>query len=122
MNIKFLTPTLHGLLDYGAAAGLVVLPFLLGLNAGTPPELWLSIAAGLGLIGYSLVTDYALSVTGLISYRTHLALDITAGLVFVAAPFVLGFSAFATGYYVVMGVTVWLVVAISQWPEQAQAG
>ena len=35
MNLQFLTPKLHGLLDYAAAAGPIVLPFLLGLAATT---------------------------------------------------------------------------------------
>ena len=32
MNPRFLTPTLHGVVDYLAAAGLIVMPFVLGLD------------------------------------------------------------------------------------------
>ena len=62
MKLQFLTPKLHGLLDYAAAGGLIVFPFLLNLGSESPIALWLSVAAGAGLIGYSLLTDYAFSV------------------------------------------------------------
>ena len=54
MKLQFLTPALHGVLDYVAAAALIVLPFLLGFQG---IELWLSVAGGAGLIAYSLLVD-----------------------------------------------------------------
>lgn len=50
MKLQFLTPALHGVLDYVAAAALIALPFLLGFQG---IELWLSVAGGAGLIAYS---------------------------------------------------------------------
>lgn|GEM_PF-3134511 len=54
MKLQFLTPALHGVLDYVAAAALIALPFLLGFQG---IELWLSVAGGAGLIAYSLLVD-----------------------------------------------------------------
>ena len=80
-TLRFLTPTLHGALDYAAAAALIVLPFLLGFDG---LALWLSVIGGVGLIGYSLLTDYTFSAVSLISFKAHLVLDLAAAAVFVA--------------------------------------
>lgn len=113
MYHPFLTPTLHGLLDYAAAAGLIVLPFLLDLGAVSPLASGLSVVAGIGLVAYSLATDYAFGVFRLLPFRMHLMLDVAAAIVFLAAPFVFGWRGLVLGYYLVMGVGVLAVVALS---------
>lgn len=110
MNIRFLNPQLHGLLDYAAAGALIVFPILLGFEG---LALWLSVAGGAGLIGYSLLTDYAYGPFSLIPFKVHLALDLTAGAAFIAAPFIFGWSGLVMGYYFVMAVGVIVVVALT---------
>lgn len=112
--MKILNPKIHGILDYVAAGGLIVFPFLLDLGAAGPVALYLSVAGGIGLIVYSLLTDYTYAFANLIPFRTHLVLDCLAGAVFVIAPFVLGFAGTAKMYYIVMGVGVGLVVALTE--------
>ena len=114
MNIRFLTPRLHGLLDYAAALGLILLPFVLGIGDDSALALWLSVAAGFALIAYSLATDYAFGVFRALSFRTHLALDLGAAAAFVAAPFVFGWGGLVLGYYLVMAGGVIAVVALSR--------
>ena len=109
-SIRFLTPTIHSALDYAAAAGLIALPFLLGFDGLSK---WLSVAGGAGLIGYSLLTDYAFGIASVISFRTHLVLDLTAAAAFIAAPFLFGWSGFVMGYYFVMAAGVIAVVALT---------
>lgn len=111
MNLQFLTPKLHGALDYIAAGALIVLPFLLGLQG---IELWLSVAGGSGLILYSLLTDYAFGIIKLVSFDLHLLLDLAAGVAFIVAPFVLGFGFLASIYYPVMAAGVLAVVAFTE--------
>ena len=118
-NFRFLTPTVHGALDYAAAAGLIVLPFLLGFSGLAQ---WLSVAGGLGLIGYSLLTDYALSVATVLSFKTHLVLDLTAGAVFIVAPFAFGWTGLVMGYYFVMAAGVIAVVALTNSSAEMAAG
>ena len=113
MNHKILTPTIHGLLDYAAAAGLIVLPFLLDLGAAAPLAQWLSVAGGIGLIAYSLATDYAFGVFRVLPFRAHLMLDIAAAVVVIAAPFVFGWKGLVLGYYLFMASGVLAVVALS---------
>lgn len=110
MSLRFITPTLHGFLDFAAAAGLIVFPKLLGLHGLSQ---WLSVAGGIGLIAYSLLTDYALGPFKLLSYRRHIVLDLLAAVAFIAAPVVLGFVGLVAIYYYVMGAGVILVVGLS---------
>jgi hypothetical protein len=116
MSFRFITPALHGLLDYAAAVALIVLPFVLDLGSTAPLALWLSVGGGAGLIGYSLLTDYRYGARGWLSYPTHLALDVSAAALFLAAPFYFGWTGLAAAYYVVMGIGVLLVVSLSE-PE-----
>ncbi|MDX1440524.1 MAG: hypothetical protein R3284_11535 [Rubricoccaceae bacterium] len=113
MKIRFINPTLHGLLDYAAAAALIVTPFILDLGAQGQVAQWLSILGGIGLVLYSLVTDYAFGVTKILSYKIHLMLDLAAAVAFLAAPFVFRFTGLVAGYYFVMALGVVLVVALS---------
>lgn len=110
MKLQFLTPALHGALDYLAAGTLVVLPFILGFEG---LELWLSVAGGTGLIAYSLLTDYALGIVKLLSFNVHLLLDLSAAVVFIAVPFSLDVGVLASVYYPVMAAGVIAVVAFT---------
>lgn len=109
-SIRFLTPTIHSALDYAAAAGLIVLPIILGFDG---LALWLSVAGGAGLIVYSLLTDYAFGVASVISFKMHLGLDLAAAAAFIAAPFVFGWTGLVMGYYFVMAAGVIVVVALT---------
>ena len=117
-KIQFLTPTIHSALDYAAAGGLIVFPVLLGFDG---MSLWLSVAGGVGLIIYSLLTDYAFGVVSVISFKVHLVLDLTAAAAFIAAPFVFGWTGLVMGYYFVMAAGVIVVVALTN-PKPAIAG
>ena len=112
--MKFLTPTLHGLGDYAAAAVLIVAPFFLGIKEQSVIAQWASIAGGIGLIIYSLLTDYTFSLAKVIPFKTHLVLDSLAGLVLIALAFVLGLEGIGQIYMIVMGAGVLLVVAVTK--------
>ena len=112
--MKFLTPTLHGLGDYAAAAVLIVAPFFLGIKEQSVIAFWASVASGIGLIIYSLLTDYTFSIAKVIPFKMHLVLDSLAGLVLIALAFLLELDAIARGYLIVMGAGVLVVVAVTQ--------
>lgn len=113
MKFRFISPRLHGVFDYVAAAGLIGYPILLDLGSYSAVALWFSVVAGVGLIVYSLLTDYAFSVASAVSFRMHLVLDMVAGGAFIAAIFVFGFEGLAAGYYAVMGAGVFALVAVT---------
>ncbi|MBA4773724.1 MAG: hypothetical protein H2054_11555 [Sphingomonas sp.] len=110
MTMKFLSPQLHGALDYLAAGALIVLPMLLGLSG---IAFWLSVGGGIGLIAYSLLTDYRFGAIKLVSFDVHLLLDLAAGAAFIVAPFALGFDSLTSIYYFVMAAGVIAVVAFT---------
>ena len=112
--MKFLTVKLHGLGDYAAAAVLIVAPFFLGLKEQSMIAHWASIAGGVGLISYSLLTDYTYNVAKIIPFKVHLVFDSLAGLVLIALAFVLKLEGIAQIYMIVMGAGVLLVVAVTK--------
>lgn len=113
MKIRFLTPTVHGVLDYAAALGLIVLPFILNLGATSPVALWLSVAGGIGLIGYSLATDYSFGLLRMLPFRAHIVLDLAAAAAFAVAPFLFGWSGLTMAYYLTMAGGVIAVVLVT---------
>lgn len=116
--MRFISNQVHGMIDYALAVALIVLPFVLGFQAISPIGHWLSVGAGAGLFVYSLLTGYSLGLRKMIPYGAHLALDFAAGLVFLAAPFVFGFTGQVQAYFLAVGVAVVLVVLLSD-PKEA---
>ncbi|MCK6370181.1 MAG: hypothetical protein L6Q83_02450 [Gammaproteobacteria bacterium] len=114
-RIRILTPAAHGVLDYAAALTLALLPLLLGFSG---PALWVSAAGAAGLLAYSLLTDYRFGAARLMSFRAHLAADLTAAVAFAAAPFLLGWSGQVAAYYWIMAAGVTAVVALTRTEER----
>jgi hypothetical protein len=85
MNKPISTKT-HGILDYLSAPMLVALPRLLQWDNKLTNILT---GAGLGALGYSLVTRYELGLFKLLPMKWHLALDMMSGAMLAAAPFLL---------------------------------
>lgn len=85
--MRILPTFVHGIIDYVWGALLILTPHLLGT-----PDYNATLIAGVfgaAAILYSLATRYELGAVKLIAMRTHLLLDIAAGVVLVAVPFVL---------------------------------
>ena len=122
MTIRFLTPKVHGLVDYAAAAGLIIFPFVLGIGASSPIAFWLSIIAGIAVISYSMLTGYAYSAAPVVPFKVHLGIDFVAAIAFALAPFVLGFTGLDAGYYWALSAAVFLVVAVSQTEQESAVG
>ena len=77
---------MHGILDYLTAPMLVALPRLLQWDNKLTNILT---GAGLGVLGYSLMTRYELGLFKLLPMKWHLALDMMSGAMLAAAPFLL---------------------------------
>jgi hypothetical protein len=117
MNIRFLTPTWHGLVDYLAAVELLIMPFVLPLGTSAPLAKWLAVATGLAVILVSLLTDYKLGLVRIIPFRIHLAIDTAVATAFVVAPFLFGFTGLDAWFYWINAAAVFVVVAVSM-PSQ----
>ncbi len=109
-SIRFISSSLHGMLDYAAAVVLIAVPLMLNFQATSALALWLSVLAGVLLVAYSLITDYGLSVVKLIPFNVHLILDALAGVAFLIAPFLFGFEGLIRWFYLANGLIVLLLV------------
>jgi len=117
MPIGFLTPTLHGVVDYAAAAGLIVMPFVLGLGDSNPLAKWMAVSAGVAVIVVSLLTDYRYGAVRILPFKGHLAIDLMVAAAFLISPSVLGFTGLEAVYYWVNAVAVFLVMSLSTTSE-----
>jgi hypothetical protein len=89
--MHILSTRTHGVIDYLMGLVLIAAPYVLGFATGGP-EQWVPMALGIGMIVYSLVTDYELAVAHLLPMRAHLVLDGLAGLLLAASPWLFGFA------------------------------
>ena len=113
MNLRFISPAVHGVLDYVVAFSLVVAPFLLHFLPLSPLAFWLSVAAGAGLAAYSLMTNYPDSLVKFIPFKTHLLFDFSAGAVFVLTALLAGLTGTPFVFFMVMGLAVMAVVLVT---------
>ena len=112
--MRFISQRIHGILDYSVAAALIGAPFLFDFAASSMPAAVISIASGIGLVVYSLLTGYSAGLRDLISWRAHLTLDAVAALALLVAPFAFGFGGIARVFYVGVALAVLVVVATSE--------
>jgi hypothetical protein len=120
MTIRFVTKTVHAFLDYPVAFNLIGTPFLLGLGHLNPIALWLSVVTGIAALLLTLVTDHATGLVRLLPYWLHLTVDRIVGVVFLAAPIVLGFTGIDAWFYAVNGAAVLLVTFLLNAPESSE--
>ena len=121
MDIRFLSPRLHGIVDYLAAASLLTLPFILGLGETQPIAKWLAVGTGAAVIVVSLLTDYRYGAIRVLPFRGHLAIDAAAASVFAIAPSLFGFTGPDAWYYWLNAIAVFAVVGVSATDEKPQA-
>jgi hypothetical protein len=117
MNIRFVTKTVHAFLDYPVALSLIAAPFVLGLGKANPAALWLSVVTGGAAFVLTLFTDHNTGVFRVLPYWLHVAVDRTVGLVFAAAPFVLGFAGLDAWYYWANAAALLVVTFVLNVPE-----
>ncbi|HEX2722497.1 MAG TPA: hypothetical protein VHM24_06230 [Gemmatimonadaceae bacterium] len=103
MRFKPISLAIHGVLDYLSVPLLLVAGPLFDFDGR--PAVITSTAAGAVLV-YSAFTAYPLGLVKLVPPKAHRAIDIVVGLMFVALPWVMNFSAVnpARNFFVVYGV------------------
>ncbi len=112
--MRFISQRIHGTLDYAVALALISVPLLLDFAAVSTAAAIVAIAGGIGLVVYSMITDYSAGVRELISFRTHLVLDAIAASALIATPFVVGFAGAPRAFYLTVGIAVLIVVATTR--------
>jgi hypothetical protein len=103
----------HGVLDYLTAIVLIAAPWLFQFDDNRRAML-VPVILGLGIILYSLLTDYEFGIAHLIPMPVHLMLDVLGALVLIASPWIFGFSDDIWWPHVAIGLYELAVVVLSQ--------
>lgn len=117
--IRFIPTGVHAYFDYIGGIGLIVAPFVFGFFSVGGAAVIIPMVLGIGLILYSLLTNYELGIPGLkfIPMPFHLAFDFVASAFLALSPFLFGFINKAPNAWlphIIAGVTVILLVLVSQ--------
>lgn len=112
--MKVLSPTVHGVLDYGLAVLFLVLPAMLDFP---PPAATASYLIGVVYIVASLVTRYPLGLVKLLPFPVHGVIESLMALGWIVLPWLMGFAEHAASrnFFVAAGVALLGVVAITNY-------
>ncbi|THU32981.1 hypothetical protein FAM09_26415 [Niastella caeni] len=100
--MKLISTRVHGYLDYIMGVLLIAAPWIFDF-ARNGAETWVPVILGISTILYSLLTDYELGVTRMISMRTHLMLDLVSGLLLAVSPWLFGFAEYIWQPHLILG-------------------
>ena len=117
--IRFIPTGIHAYFDYIGGIGLLAAPFVFGFYSVGGAAVIIPMVLGVGLILYSLLTNYELGIPRLkfIPMWLHLVFDFVASAFLAISPFVFGFINQAPNAWlphIIAGVTVILLVLVSQ--------
>ncbi len=118
-TIRFVPTSVHGIFDYIGGIALIACPFIFGFYSMGGIAVILPIVLGIGLILYSLLTNYERGIPAVkfIPMPVHLILDFVAAAFLAVAPFLFSYSNQGLNVwlpFVVAGVGVILLVIVSQ--------
>jgi len=93
MLMRVIGTSAHAALDYIVGILLIAAPWLFGFADESTAATWISILAGVALIGMSMITDYEGGVLArVIGMREHLIADLVLGVFLIASPWLFGFA------------------------------
>jgi hypothetical protein len=103
-NLKIISPSLHGILDYLVDITLISVPVILNFKEISNTVFWVPVAIGISNFVYSIVTVYSRSFVQLIPMKWHLLFDYFAGFILFALAFILPVEGLVQFFYGIMGV------------------
>ena len=117
--IRFVPTGVHAYFDYIGGIGLLAAPFVFGFFGVGGAAVIVPMVLGVGLILYSLLTNYELGIPGLkfIPMVAHLVFDVVACVFLIASPFLFGFINKAPNVWlphIIAGSGVILLVLVTQ--------
>lgn len=89
--MRFIPTRVHAPLDYIVGAALIAAPWIFQFSEHRAATV-VPIVLGIGLIAYSLFTNYELGLWKVAPMAVHNVFDIVAGIVLAASPWIFGFS------------------------------
>ena len=112
--MKFLSPRVHGYIDYAAVALLALAPTLFGFAGVAATICYL---AAIGLLVMSLCTAYPLSLARLVPFTVHGAIEFGSSVLFVVAPWLFGFDSVPAprNFFVIGGIALFGLYLITNY-------
>jgi hypothetical protein len=89
--MRFIPTKFHAPLDYIVGVALIAAPWIFQFSDVSAAAV-VSIVLGIGLIAYSLLTDYELGVWKVAPMAVHNVIDVVAGAFLAASPWIFGFA------------------------------
>ena len=89
--MRFIPTRFHAPLDYIVGAALVAAPWIFRFSEHTAATV-VPVVLGIGLIAYSLFTNYELGLWKVAPMAVHNLIDIAAGALLAASPWIFGFA------------------------------
>ena len=89
--MRFIPTKFHAPLDYIVGAALIASPWIFQFSEHTAATV-VPIVLGIGLIAYSLITDYELGVWKIAPMAIHNLIDVVAGTLLALSPWLFGFA------------------------------
>ena len=89
--MRFIPTKFHAPLDYIVGAALIAAPWIFQFSEHKAATI-VPIVLGIGLIAYSLFTNYELGVWKVAPMAVHNVFDVVAGTVLLASPWLFGFA------------------------------
>lgn len=89
--MRFIPTRFHAPLDYIVGVALIAAPWIFQFSEHTAATV-VPIVLGIGLIVYSLFTNYELGLWKVAPMAVHNLIDIAAGVVLAASPWIFGFA------------------------------
>ncbi len=119
--MKVLSPPAHGVLDYLLVAVLGMAPTAAGFVGAYATACYLLAAAYLLVV---LFTDFPMGAVRMLPYRAHGWMELISGAVFVASPFLFGFStknSTARTFFIAYGAVMLLMWVLTDWSGKAHS-
>jgi uncharacterized membrane protein HdeD (DUF308 family) len=89
--MRFIPTKFHAPLDYIVGVALIAAPWIFQFSEHTAATV-VPIVLGIGLIAYSLITDYELGVWKVAPMAVHNVIDVVAGTFLALSPWLFGFA------------------------------
>ena len=89
--MRFIPTKFHAPLDYIVGVALIAAPWIFQFSEHTAATV-VPVMLGIGLIAYSLLTDYELGVWKVAPMAVHNVIDVFAGVLLAASPWLFGFA------------------------------
>jgi hypothetical protein len=100
----------HGVIDYIVGIVLILAPFMLGFADGTAAQ-WVPIIIGIATIGLGMITRHELGLIKVVPMIGHIVVDVAAGLLLAASPWLFGFADRIWWPHVLVGI-VYVVISL----------